>query len=98
MNLGDMRLDELRMSDDCEFILCSHSPVLLLDIQKYLRERARSHTSNNIHSCTVISVKLHWYLGIFNFILKLRLYKLNTLSLLSAVTANLKMVYLMKSE
>ena len=32
--------------------------------------------------------------GIFNIILKLRLYKLNALSLLSAVTANSNMVYL----
>ena len=35
----------------------------------------------------------NWHLGIFNFILKLRLYKLNTFSLLSTATANSKMVY-----
>ena len=37
--------------NDCGFILYSLSLVLLLNIQKYLRGRARSHTSDNTLSC-----------------------------------------------
>ena len=37
--------------NDSGLNLYSVSLVLLLDIQKYLRERARSHASNNTRSC-----------------------------------------------
>ena len=74
--------------NDCELNLYSVSLVLLLNIQKYLREKAKSYLQQYIIS----SVKLHWYLGILHFILRLRLYKLNTLSLLSAAAANSKVV------
>ena len=78
--------------NDCGLILYSLSLVLLLNFQKYLREKAKV-TPPTIHT-VVSSVKLHWHLGIFNSILRLTPHKLNTLSLLSAATANSKMVYL----
>ena len=58
-------------------------------------EREREVTPPTIHA-VVSSVKLHWHLRIFNFILRLRLFKLNTLSLLSAAYANSKWVYCTK--
>ena len=76
----DLRLqrpDHLRISsvvaafyNDSGLNLYSVSLVLLLNIQKYLRERAKSHTS--IHG-VIKNVKLHWNLGIFNFIVRLTL-------------------------
>ena len=53
----------------CMYIL---SLVLLLNIQKYLREKEREVTPPTIHT-VISSVKLHWNLGIFNFVLRLRL-------------------------
>ena len=56
--------------------------------EKYIdlfAEQTYFKTPPTIHTI-VSSVKLYWNLGITNFIV--RLYKLNTLSLLSAVTAN----------
>ena len=48
--------------------------------------------SEKLH--TVVSkVKLHWHLGLFNFIMRQGLCKLNPLSMWSAATANFKMVY-----
>ena len=51
----------------------SFSLVVLLNIQKYLREREQEVTPPTIHT-VVSSVQLHWHLkGIFDFILRLRL-------------------------
>ena len=68
--------------------------VLLLNIKKSLREREREITPPTIHRVVInAELKRHSHLGIFHFIPRLRLYKLNMLSLLSASTANSKMVY-----
>ena len=46
--------------NDSGLNLYSVSLVLLLNIQKYLRERARSHTSNNTRSCKNCKVTLEF--------------------------------------
>ena len=65
----------------------SFSLVLVL-IFKNTCEREREVTPPTIHS-----VKLHWHLGIFNFILRLTLCKRKLQSFKSAATRNAKLVY-----
>ena len=65
--------------------------MINIPVREKERERERDVTPPTIHTA-VNSVKLHWHLGVFDFILRLRLYKLNTLSLHSPATANSKMV------
>ena len=49
--VAHQRSSFVRDLTDCRLVLYSLSLVLLLNIQKYLQERARSHTSTNTHSC-----------------------------------------------
>ena len=83
---------ELLLINNCRFILYSLSLVLLLNIQKY--KFARESEKSHLQQYTVLSsAKLKRHLGIFIFILRLGVHKLNTLSLLSAAIANPNMVY-----
>ena len=68
--------------------------VLASFVVKYSKIQMRESEKSHLQQYTVVSsVKLHWHSGISNFIVRLRLYKVNTLSLLSAVTANSEIVY-----
>ena len=77
--------------NDCRCILQSQPRFGVKYSKMLVRDREGKVAPPTI--LIVVSVKLHWHSGIFNFILKLRLYTLNTLSLLSVATANSKMVY-----
>ena len=70
--------------------------MLACCVVKYSKILARESEKSRpptIHA-VVKSVKLQWNLGIFNFILRLTLYKLGPLSLERAAAANAKMVNL----
>ena len=59
--------------------------------------RERKVAPSTIHAA-VKSVKLHWHLGIFNFILRLTLRKRYLHSFKSAATRNAKLVYCNKNN